>query len=227
MINPPLPLRLLLVDDHPLVRDGLRARLSSLPRYEVVGEAGDAAEAEAQVQAQQPHVVLADVGMKDVNGIDMTARLLAQYPDLKVLMLSMYDNPEYVQRALQAGARGYVLKDAPAKEIVAAIDAVAAGGTFLSPEVSRRLFRNQAPKPTLSARESQILAALGRGWSSKQIARALDLSVRTVETHRQSIKRKLDLDGQAELIKYAVEHKGAYVGEYASEDSGGYAGEDG
>jgi len=199
-------IRLLLVDDHPLVRDGLRARLSSLPRYEVVGEAGDAAEAEVQVAAQRPDVVLADVGMKHVNGIELTARLLAQHADLKVLMLSMYDNPEYVQRALQAGARGYVLKDAPAKEIVAAIDAVAAGGTFLSPEISRRLFRNQAPKPVLSARESEILAALGRGWSSKQIAGELGLSVRTVETHRQSIKRKLDLDGQAELIKYAVEH---------------------
>jgi DNA-binding NarL/FixJ family response regulator len=202
----PPPIRLLLVDDHPLVRDGLRARLGSLPRFEVVGEAGDAEEARQQVAATQPQVVLADVGMKDVNGIDMTARLLAEHPNLKVLMLSMYDNPEYVQRALQAGARGYVLKDAPASEIVAAIDAVAAGGTFLSPEVSRRLFRNQAPKPVLSARESQILVALGKGWSSKQIARELSLSVRTVEAHRQNIKRKLELDGQAELIKYAVEH---------------------
>jgi DNA-binding NarL/FixJ family response regulator len=200
------PIRLLLVDDHPLVRDGLRARLGALPGFDVAGEAGDAAEAEAQVEALRPQVVLMDVGMKQVNGIDLTARLLQRHPQLQVLMLSMYDNPEYVQRALQAGARGYVLKDAPASEIVAAIEAVAAGGTFLSPEVSKRLFRNQAPKPVLSLRESQILSALGRGWSSKQIARDLGLSVRTVETHRQSIKRKLDLDGQAELIKYAVEH---------------------
>jgi DNA-binding NarL/FixJ family response regulator len=200
------PIRLLLVDDHPLVRDGLRARLGALPGFDVAGEAGDAAEAEAQVEALRPQVVLMDVGMKQVNGIDLTARLLQRHPQLRVLMLSMYDNPEYVQRALQAGARGYVLKDAPASEIVAAIEAVAAGGTFLSPDVSKRLFRNQAPKPVLSLRESQILSALGRGWSSKQIARDLGLSVRTVETHRQSIKRKLDLDGQAELIKYAVEH---------------------
>ena len=121
-------------------------------------------------------------------------------------MFSMYDNPEYVQRALTAGARGYVLKDAPAQEIVSAIDAVAAGGTFLSAAVSGRLFRGQAPKPVLTPRESEILSALGRGASSKQIARALDLSVRTVEAHRQSIKRKLELDGQAELIRYAVEH---------------------
>lgn len=202
----PHPIRLLLVDDHPLVRDGLRSRLEAVPGFEVVGEAGNADEALERMAALRPRLVLMDVGMKDVNGIDLTAMLLASEPALQVLMLSMYDNPEYVQRAMQAGARGYVLKDAPASEIVAAIEAVAAGGTFLSPAVSRRLFRNQAPRPTLSSRESQILSALARGLSSKQIAREMDVSVRTVEAHRQSIKRKLALEGQAELIKYAVEH---------------------
>ena len=201
-------IRLLLVDDHPLVRDGLRARLEVVPRFEVVGEAGNADEARAQVAALSPSLVLMDVGMKGTNGIDLTAALLASDPTLLVLMLSMYDNPEYVQRAMQAGARGYVLKDAPASEIVAAIEAVAGGGTFLSPAVSRRLFRNQAPRPLLSARESEILSALARGLASKQIAREMDVSVRTVEAHRQSIKRKLSLEGQAELIKYAVEHAG-------------------
>ena len=138
--------------------------------------------------------------------IDLTAALLARHPELRVLMLSMYDNPEYVQRALQAGARGYVLKDAPAADIVSAIQTVAEGGTYLSPAVAGRLFRGQAPRPVLTPREAEILSALGRGHSSKQIARDLDLSVRTVETHRQSIKRKLGIEGQAELIKYAVEH---------------------
>jgi DNA-binding NarL/FixJ family response regulator len=202
------PIRLLLIDDHPLVRDGLRARLATVPGFEVVGEAGSAAEAQQQVLLQQPTLVLMDVGMRDMNGIDLTALLLAQHPDLLVLMLSMYDNPEYVQRALQAGARGYVLKDAPASDIVSAIAAVAGGGTFLSPAVSRRLFRNQAPRPVLSMRESEILSGLAKGLSSKQLARDLDLSVRTVEAHRQNIKRKLGLAGQAELIKYAVEHAG-------------------
>jgi DNA-binding NarL/FixJ family response regulator len=210
LAEPPIPplIRLLLVDDHPLVRDGLRARLEVVPGFEVVGEASNAAQAQAQMAALRPSLVLMDVGMKDVNGIELTAMLLASQPALQVLMLSMYDNPEYVQRAMQAGARGYVLKDAPASEIIAAIEAVAGGGTFLSPAVSKRLFRNQEPRPVLSSRESQILSALARGLSSKQIAREMDVSVRTVEAHRQSIKRKLMLDGQAELIKYAVEHAG-------------------
>ena len=204
MTNPVV--RLFLVDDHPLVRDGLRARLDPLPGIEIVGEAGSGAEALAAIPALKPHLVLADVGMKGMNGIELAAALHAQQGDVRVVMLSMYDNPEYVQQALQAGARGYVLKDAPAEEIVAAIEAVAAGGTFLSPAVSQRLFRNQAPRPLLTPREGEILSALGRGESSKQIARTLGLSVRTVEAHRQSIKRRLGIEGQAELIKYAVEH---------------------
>ena len=201
-------IRLLLVDDHPLVRDGLRARLEAVPGFEVVGEAGNAAEARERMAALQPSLVLMDVGMKDVNGIELTALLLEADPALQVLMLSMYDNPEYVHRAMQAGARGYVLKDSPASEIIAAIEAVAGGGTFLSPAVTKRLFRNQEARPVLSPRESEILSALARGLSSKLIAREMAVSVRTVETHRQSIKRKLNLDGQAELIKYAVEHAG-------------------
>lgn len=199
-------IRILLVDDHPMVREGLRARLSSVAQLAVVGEAGDAAEAMRLLDGLVVDVVLQDVGLKDGNGIDLAQAMLARWPDVCVLMFSMYDNPEYVHRALQAGARGYVLKDAPASEIVAAIEAVVAGGTFLSPGVSRRLFRNQQPRPLLTPRESQILSALGRGESSKQMAQALDLSVRTVEAHRQSIRRKLELEGQAELIRYAVEH---------------------
>lgn len=200
------PIRILLVDDHPMVREGLVARLQAVARFQIVGEAGGRLEALDQLARTAPDVVLMDVGLKDGNGIALGAEMLAARPAIKLLMFSMYDNPEYVQHALTAGARGYVLKDAPAQEIVSAIDAVAAGGTFLSAAVSGRLFRGQAPKPVLTPRESEILALLGRGASSKLIARELDLSVRTVEAHRQSIKRKLNLDGQAELIRYAVEH---------------------
>ncbi|WP_280150701.1 response regulator transcription factor [Piscinibacter sp. XHJ-5] len=196
--------RVVLIDDHPLVRDGLKARLAGLA--EVVGEAANAGEAFQVVEAERPDLVLMDVGMKDINGIELTAQLLAGHPQLKVLMLSMYDNPEYVNRAMQAGARGYVLKDAPAEDIVRAIEAVSAGGSFLSQAVAGRQFRAQTPRPVMSMRESEILACLAKGRSSKQIADDLNLSVRTVETHRQNIKRKLKLAGQAELIKYAVEH---------------------
>ncbi len=204
--NAPARIRLFLVDDHALVRDGLRARLAPLPWIDIVGEAGGAAEAASPIESLAPDLVLMDVGMKDMNGLEFAAQLLARRPGLRVLMLSMYDNPEYVQRALQAGARGYVMKDAPAAELVAALEAVAAGGTFLSPAVSQRLFRNQAPKPLLTPRECEILSALGRGASSKQIAADLGLSVRTVDAHRQNIRRRLELGSLAELIRYAVEH---------------------
>jgi DNA-binding NarL/FixJ family response regulator len=121
-------------------------------------------------------------------------------------MLSMYDNPEYVNRAMQAGARGYVLKDAPSDDILQAIAAITAGRTYLSAAVAGRNLRSQAPRPVLSLRESQIMRSLAQGHASRQIAEELGLSVRTVETHRQNIRRKLSLEGQAELIKYAVEH---------------------
>lgn len=202
------PLRILLVDDHPLVREGLRARLQAGGGCEVTAEAGSAEAAMQALLREQPDLVLMDVGLKgsEANGIELAARMIERCPELRVLMFSMYDNPEYVQRALQAGARGYVLKDAAADELLAAIEAVRSGGTYLSPGVTRRLFRAQAPKPLLTPRESEILSAMARGESSKQIARALDLSVRTVETHRQNIKRKLELDSPADLMRYALEH---------------------
>jgi DNA-binding NarL/FixJ family response regulator len=208
MTAPARPLRILLVDDHPLVRDGLRARLQAEGGYEVTAEAGAPESAMSALLREQPDLVLMDVGLKGshLNGIELAAQMLARCPGLHVLMFSMYDNPEYVQRSLQAGARGYVFKDASGDELLAAIEAVRAGGTFLSPGVTRRMFRAQAPKPILTPRESEILSALARGESSKQIARALDLSVRTVETHRQNIKRKLELDSHADLMRYALEH---------------------
>ena len=204
---PPAPtIRVLLVDDHPLVREGLRARMESVVDIDVVGEAGDAAEAWQCVVECRPNVVLMDIGMRGTNGIDLTARLIEREPALIVLMLSMYDSAEYAQRAMAAGARGYVLKDSPSSEILGAIRTVFAGGTYLGPALAQRLFRRPVPRVLLSERERQILALLGRGQSSKQMARALGIGERTVESHRQNIRRKLDLEGQADLIRYAVEH---------------------
>jgi DNA-binding NarL/FixJ family response regulator len=201
-----MTLRILLVDDHALVRDGVRALLAGHASAEVVGEAADADQARAAVTRLQPDLVLMDIGMKQGNGIALTAELTRDHPRLAVLMLSMYDNPEYVHQALQAGARGYVLKDGPSSDILAAIDLVADGGSFISPGLARGAARGDEPRPLLSERESEILNALARGLSSKQIAADYELSVRTVETHRQNIRRKLKIAGQAELIRYAVEH---------------------
>ena len=206
-MTPPL-IRLMIVDDHAVVRDGLRAVLGMVDDLQVVAEASNGSEALAGALAAQPDVILMDIGMKGENGIEVTLRLLDADPSLAVLMLTMHDGVEHAQRALKAGARGYVLKDAPSSEIIGAIRTVYGGGTYLSPQIARALFQAPSPRALLSDRERQILAFLAQGQSSKHIANQLDLSVRTVESHRQNIRRKLNLAGQAELIKYAVEHPG-------------------
>jgi DNA-binding NarL/FixJ family response regulator len=202
------PIRIMIIDDHAVVRDGLRAVLDLVDNLSVVAEAGNGAEARAQAAAHQPDVILMDIGMKGENGIEVTAALLDEDPGRAVLMLTMHDGIEHAQRALRAGARGYVLKDAPSAEIISAIRTVHGGGTYLSPAVARALVQAPAARTLLTDREREILVFLGQGQSSKHIANQLDLSVRTVESHRQSIRRKLNLEGQAELIKYAVEQAG-------------------
>ena len=199
-------MRILIVDDHPLVREGVRTLINHQSGLEVVGEAADADGALEAIARLEPALVLTDIGMKQVNGIALAAQIRERWPAIHVIVLSMYDNPDYVHQAMQAGARGYVLKDAPSSDIVDAIRAVAAGDTFLSASLSRQSARSDGPRPILSEREAEILACLARGMSSKQIAAEHDLSVRTVETHRQNIRRKLRIEGQAELIRYAVEH---------------------
>ena len=200
------PVHIMLVDDHPLVRDGLRARLEAQPHLRVVAEAGAADEALEQARLHRIDLVLMDINMRGVSGIDATARFRQQYPDIAVLILSMHDKLEYVTQAMQAGARGYVLKDAPGKDIVLAIDTVMAGGIYYSAALARQLARPLVQDQQLTLREQEVLHHLAEGESNKQIARALDLSVRTVETHRLNIKRKLGIEGQAELIKFAVQH---------------------
>jgi DNA-binding NarL/FixJ family response regulator len=197
---------IMLVDDHPLVRDGLRARLEAVPHFRVVAEADSGAEALALAGGTRIDLVLMDITMRDGSGIEATARLYANYPDIAVLILSMHDKLEYVTQAMQAGARGYVLKDAPGKDIVLAIDTVVAGGIYYSAAVARQLARPAAQDNQLTSREQEVLRHIANGESNKQIAKALDLSVRTVETHRLNIKRKLGIEGQAELIKFAVQH---------------------
>ena len=202
--------KIILVDDHPLVRDGLRLRLEGVPNLDVAGEAGNADEALALAESVAPDLVLMDVGMNGMNGITLAGIFHERFPAIRVLMLSMHDNIEYVMQAVRAGASGYVLKDSPATEIVHAIGAVLNGQTFFSAGLAARMIQAsamQTPLETLTPRERDILDLLAEGLSSKQIAQLNGLSVRTVETHRLNLKRKLDIEGQAELIKFAVEHR--------------------
>jgi DNA-binding NarL/FixJ family response regulator len=217
MTNKSDAIRLLLIDDHPLVRDGLRLRLETVPQLRVVGEAGNAAAAQAFLAACMaedpqggtlPHLALMDLNMPGVGGLELTAFLHERYPQIAVLVLSMHDNPEYMVQAVKAGARGYLLKDEPAQEIIAAIDAVMAGRSYFSAAAAVRLSQASALATLLTQRERDVLRHIADGHANKQIALMLGLSVRTVETHRLNIKRKLGIDGQAELIKYAVENRG-------------------
>ncbi|PHV12555.1 response regulator [Chitinimonas sp. BJB300] len=203
----PYRIRLMLVDDHPLVRDGLRARLGAVEQIDVVGEAGSGEQTLQMAEQLLPDLMLVDIGMKDMNGICLTELLLARLPSIRVLILSMYDNAEYVISAMHAGAKGYVLKDAGSHEIIAAINAVAAGGTFYSAAVADVLLAQPFPEYSLTEREREVLILLAKGLSNKAIAQQLEISVRTVETHRLSIRRKLGIDSAAGLVKYALEQR--------------------
>jgi DNA-binding NarL/FixJ family response regulator len=196
--------RLVIVDDHPLVRDGLRARLSVVAGLQVIGEAASGDEALGLAATLQPDLMLVDVGMRGMNGIQLATALRERHPAIKVLMLSMYDNREYVLSAIRAGARGYVLKESPTGDILAAINAVCAGGSYFSAQVSSLIVQASTTAPQLTSREHEILLLLAHGSSNKAVARQLDISVRTVETHRLSLRRKLGVDSASELLKIAV-----------------------
>jgi len=212
---PSAPVRLLLVDDHPLVRDGLRLRLESAPRIVVEGEADDGHDAlrwlagRATGGAELPDLILVDINMRGMAGLELIARVHDRWPQIAVLVLSMHDSVEYVRQAIRAGARGYVTKDEPAAQILVAIDEVMRGRVYFSPAVVSRLGQATMPAMLLSPREREILDCIARGQPNKLIAQHLNLSVRTVETHRQNLKRKLGIEGQAELVKFAVEQRGA------------------
>ena len=205
-MNLPYPIRVALVDDHALVRDGIKSLLAVMAPLEVVGEAESGADAIEMVGRCQPDLLLVDISLRDMNGLELTRVLRSQYPSLKVLVLSMYDNNEYVSESVRAGASGYVLKNSPSREIIAAIEAIASGGTFYSAEIAQRLIADKNTDNELTPRESQVLYKMAQGLNNKEMARELDISVRTVETHRLSIRRKLNIDKPAALVKYAIDH---------------------
>jgi len=199
-------IRIGLVDDHSLVRDGIKSLLAIVDTVEVIGEAENGHEALYLVEQFQPDLLLVDIGLKDMNGLELTRRLKQHSPFLKILILSMYDNFEYVSESIRSGASGYVLKNSPSREIIAAIEAIASGGTFYSADIAQKLIADKDTDKELTPRESEVLYKMVQGMNNKEMARDLDISVRTVETHRLSIRRKLNIDKPAALAKYALDH---------------------
>jgi DNA-binding NarL/FixJ family response regulator len=204
-------IRILLADDHVMVRQGFRMILAAQPDMEIVGEAGNGREALELAEKLQPDVVVMDVAMPELNGIEATRRLAASSPRTRVLALSMYKDSVYVREILRAGARGYLLKDAIDRDLLAAVRAVASGEGYLSPAVSEAVlsdYRRHVSDPLdlLSSREREVLQLIAEGKTNKDIASALKLSVYTVEAHRGRIMEKLNLHSVGELVRFALRH---------------------
>lgn len=209
-----MPIRILLADDHTVVRDGLRALLEKQPDMTVVGEAADGRDSIRLAEEQSPDVVIMDIGMPNLNGIEATRRILAVNPGTAVLMLSMHQDESYVLRSLKAGARGYLLKDSLRSEVIDAVRAVFQGRSFLTRKVSRMLQEDYMQQletrglddryDLLTDREREILQMVAEGKSNKEVAGLLNISQTTVETHRAHILQKLGLHSVPELILYAV-----------------------
>ena len=207
-------LRLLLGDDHTLVRHGLRKILEEQPEWTVVSEVGDGREAVREAIAHRPDVAIIDVAMPLLNGIDATHQIVRRVPETRVLVLSMHADEAYVMRALQAGATGYMVKDAAGKELLKAIEVVAAGRRYFSPAIERLVQDENAQRTaalgfadryeTLSTREREIFQLIAEAKSNKEVAALLDISPATVETHRARILQKLDVHNIAEVVLYAV-----------------------
>lgn len=201
-----------LVDDHALVRAGLRMLIEALPDMAVLGEGADGYQAIALVEQHQPHLVLMDIAMPGLNGLEATARITKQWPRVKVVVLSMHQDDQYVRQALKMGASGYLLKDSASTELALAVRAVLRGETYLSPAASKgvltdyvqRLRSDDSAGVHLTPRQREVLQLIAEGCSTKEVAQRLDLAVKTVETHRTLLMKQLDVHEVAGLVRYAV-----------------------
>jgi|WetSurMetagenome_2_1015567.scaffolds.fasta_scaffold439410_1 DNA-binding NarL/FixJ family response regulator len=213
MNKPIKPIRVILADDHTLVRAGLRALLEKLPGVEVVGEAADGREVLNLVKMHRPDVVLMDITMPGLNGLEAAARMASEFPEVRVIILSMHPNEEYVWRALKAGAAGYLLKKAATSELATALQRVALGETYLSQEISTRLFKNlpldgianrKSPLEQLTSRQREILQLIAEGQNTKGIAELLKVSPKTVEYHRMKLMNRLNVHDIPGLVRFAL-----------------------
>jgi DNA-binding NarL/FixJ family response regulator len=209
-------IRVLLADDHAILRDGIRALLEDEPDMLVVGEAEDGHTAVRLIGDLVPDVVLLDIGMPLLNGLDAARQIKRDYPKTRVLILTMHENEEYVRQVLASGALGYILKDAAASDLLEAIRAVYRGEAVLSPAITRLVIedylrwgdlQSTQQENDLSPREREVLQLIAEGYTNKQIAEILVISVKTVQTHRTNLMSKLDLHDRGELIKYAIQKK--------------------
>jgi DNA-binding NarL/FixJ family response regulator len=206
------PIRVLLADDHSLVRAGIRTLLERLPDVEVVAEARDGREAIRCVEKYYPHIVLTDIAMPVCTGLEVTRHLSKMFPDVRVVILSMYADEEHLYMALRAGAGGYLVKDAAREELELAIRAVARGETYVSPallrhvslDCNRHADRRLAPLKGLSSRQTEVLRLIAKSKSTKQIALDLDISVKTVESHRAQLMDRLDIHDVPGLVRLAI-----------------------
>ena len=206
--------RVLIADDHGVVRQGLRALLEKSPEVSVVGEAADGREAVRLARELQPNIVVMDIAMPLLNGIDAASQITSRYPDIRVIILSMHSDESYILRALSAGAKGYLLKDSAEGDIIPAVRAVAQGRPYFSPAITTTLLEEylQAMKAhkvqdsydLLTDREKEVLQLLAEGKSNKEVATLLNLSPYTVESHRANLMQKLNLHNTAEIVLYAV-----------------------
>jgi len=205
-----MSLRIILADDHTLFRAGVRALLEKIPSVQVVGEAEDGRGVLGLVKASRANVVLMDIGMPGLNGLDATTQVLKEVPALQVIILSMHSNEEYIFQALRAGVSGYLLKSAAAAELELALRAVAAGDTFLSTKISKRFVEScfarmrREPPDQLTSRQREILQLIVEGKSTKEIAFVLNLSAKTVEAHRVQLMNRLNIHDVPGLVRYAM-----------------------
>ena len=212
-------IRIFLVDDHQLVRDGIKSLLMSSNEIKILGEASTGKECFARVAIEPPDILILDISVPDTNGIEITKRITAEYPQTKVLILSMYTDEDFIFNAVKAGARGYLPKNTSREELLSAIHAIYEGEEFFADSISRIMLKSYVRKAKeedvasqggpipLTTREIEILKLFAEGYINKEISDKLDISIRTVETHKNHIMKKLELKSTVELIKYVIKNK--------------------